>query len=124
MGHRELGCISDNGEWFANLCAFNNLVIGGNVFPHKAIHKATWISPDGSHQNDHIAIGRKWRSLMDVRVKRGADVASDHHLLLGTLKVKLRAHRDLTCTPNYKYNIQNLKSKDISETFNCSVKNR
>ena len=46
-------------------------------FPHKTIYKATWISHDGrsSNQIDHIAIGRKWRrSLIDVRVKRGADV--------------------------------------------------
>ena len=127
MGRHGLGCINDNGDRFANLCAFNDLVIGGNIFSHKAIHKATWISPDGrsSNQTDHIAIGRKWRrSLMDVRVKRRADVASDHHLLLGTLKGKLRAHRDLSSRPRYKYNTQNLKSKEIAETFSCSVKNR
>ena len=59
-----------------------------------------------------------------MRVKRGADVASDHHLLLGIIKVKLRASQDCTCTPHYKYNIQNLKSKTTAETFSCSVKNR
>ena len=66
-----------------------------------------------------------WRkSLIDVRVKRGADVASDHHLLFGVIKVKLRANQDRTCTPHYKYNTQNLKSKEIAHTFSCSVKNR
>ena len=59
-----------------------------------------------------------------MRVKRGANVASDHHLLLRIIKVKLRAHQDRTCTPHYKYNTQNLKSKEIAETFSCSVKNR
>ena len=124
MGRHGLGCLNENGERFADLCAVNDLVIGGSIFPHKTIHKATWISPDGrsSNQIDHIAIGRKWRrSLMDARVKRGADVASDHHLLLGIIKVKLRAHQDRTCTPQYKYNTQNLKSKEIAETFSCSV---
>jgi len=126
MGRHGLGCLNENGERFADLCAFNDLVIGGSIFPHKTIHKATWISPDGrsSNQINHIAIGRKWRSLTDVRVKRGADVASDHHLLLGIIKVKLRASQDCTCTPHYKYNIQNLKSKTTAETFSCSVKNR
>ena len=61
---------------------------------------------------------------VDVSVKRGADVASDHHLLLGTIKVKLRPRQDLTCRPHYRYNTQNLKNKEITETFSCSVMNR
>jgi len=107
-------------------CAFNDLVFGGSIFPHKAIHKATWISPDGrsANQIDHIVIRRKWRrSLKNVRVKRGAHVVSDNCLLLGTLKVKLRAHWDLTKRPHYKCSNQKLKSKEIAETFSCSVKN-
>ena len=127
MGRHGSGCLNENGEGFADLCAFNDLLIGGSIFPHKTIHKATWISPDGrsSNQIDHIAIGRKWRRcLIDVRVKRGADVASDHYLLLGITKVKLRAHQDRTCIPHYKYNTQNLKNKEIAETFSCSVKNK
>ncbi|VDP70353.1 unnamed protein product [Schistosoma mattheei] len=37
---------NENGERFANLCAFNKLVIGGTIFPHKRIQKITWTSPD------------------------------------------------------------------------------
>lgn len=80
-------------------CNFNDLITGGSLFPHKPIHKATWISPDISTENqiDHITIARKWRKLLlDVRVKRGADIHSDHQLMacckgkdkkLGTEKV-------------------------------------
>ena len=73
MGRHGLGCLNEKGERFADLCAFNDLVIGGSIFSHKTLHKATWISPDGrsSNQIDDIAIGRKWRrSLIHVRVKR------------------------------------------------------
>ena len=107
MGRHTLGCLSENGEGFADLCSFKDLIINGSIFLHKTIHKATWISPDGRSSNQiyHIVIGRKGRrSLIDVRDKRGADVASDHHLLLETIKVKLRVHQDLTCTLNYKIN--------------------
>ena len=41
MGRHGLGCLNENGERFTNLCAFNDLVIGGSIFPHKSIHKAT-----------------------------------------------------------------------------------
>ncbi|VDP51424.1 unnamed protein product, partial [Schistosoma margrebowiei] len=56
MGRHGLGERNENGERFANLCAFNKLVIGGTIFPHKRIHKATWISPDHTTANqiDHI----------------------------------------------------------------------
>ena len=55
--------INENGEFFADFCAFNELVIGGSVYKHKDIHKVTWVSPDGRTKNqiDFISISRKWR---------------------------------------------------------------
>ena len=88
MGTHGLGQMNENGERFADLCALNQLVIGGSIFPHKRIHKATWISPNHVTENqiDHICISRKFRrSWQDVRVMRGADVSSDHHLLMTTV---------------------------------------
>ena len=87
------GLLNDNGERFANLCATSSLVIGGSLFQHKRIYKATWVSPDHHTENqiDHVCIKKKFRrSLQDVRVKRGADVGSDHHLLVARLKLKLK----------------------------------
>ncbi|VDP30527.1 unnamed protein product [Schistosoma margrebowiei] len=93
MRQHGLGERNENGERFANLCAFNKLVIGGTIFPNKLIHKATWISPDHTTENqiDHICINKKFRRTMeDVRTRRGADVASDHHLVVANLKLKLK----------------------------------
>ena len=93
MGKHGLGMMNENGELFANTCALYNFVIGGTVFPHKEIHKGTWVSPDHKtiNQIDHICISKKFRrSLLDVKVKRGADVYSDHHLVVAKLKLKLK----------------------------------
>ena len=47
--------------------------------------------PSTENQTDHVSIGRKFRrSLQDDFVKPGADVASDYHLLLAKLKLKLK----------------------------------
>lgn len=58
MGKHGVGKMNENGEMFAETCVNNNLVIGGSVFPHKTIHKTTWVSPDHVTENqiDHICI--------------------------------------------------------------------
>lgn len=94
MGKQGVGTRSDNGERFVELCNHYNMVIGGTLFAHKDIHKVTWFSNDGKTRNqiDHIAISRRWRrSLLDVRVFRGADIYSDHKLLMDTIQLKLAA---------------------------------
>ncbi|GFR68454.1 craniofacial development protein 2 [Elysia marginata] len=81
-----LGEMNDNGERFANFCLFNKMVIGGSIFPHKRVHKATWVSSDNVAENqiDHFCVSQRFRrSLNDVSVQRGADIGSDHHMLLG-----------------------------------------
>ena len=58
MGTHGIGEMKENGEMFADLCSFNRLKVGGSVFPHRRIHKATWVSPDHRTENqvDHICI--------------------------------------------------------------------
>ena len=127
MGKHGIGEQNENGEFFTDFCAFNDLVIGGTIFPHKTIHKTTWISPDGKTENqiDHITIGRKWRrSLHDVRVKRGADAASDHHLVVATLLIKLKAYNDQARRPLHKFNVHSLKEKEKKEEFKIELRNK
>ena len=85
--------INYNGERLLEICQENNLVVGGSLFQHKDIHKITWKSPDGRtvSQTDHIIINQKFkRSLQNVKAMRGADVGSDHTLVIGTITLKLR----------------------------------
>ena len=61
MGRHGIGVQNKNGELFVEFCTFNDLVIGGTLFPHKTTHKTTWTSSDGRFENqiDHITISRK-----------------------------------------------------------------
>jgi len=93
MGTQGVGEMNENGERFADTCALNNITIRGSMFTHNMIHKTTWLSPDHLTENqiDHIWIRNRFRrSLEDMRVKRVADVASDYHLLIAKLKLKLK----------------------------------
>ena len=52
----------------------NGLVIRGKCFPHRTTHKATWVSPDRTTQNQihHMLIRKDWRrSVEDTRVYCG-----------------------------------------------------
>ena len=122
-----IGKMNKNGELFADFCSFNKLVIGGSVFPHKKVHKATWVSPDNmtTNQIDHICIALKFRrSLLDVRVKRGADVASDHHLLVGKCRLKLKNHHNSSPRTSHKYNIEMLKDEETKKRFKPTLANK
>ena len=62
----------------------NELVFTGANFPHKVIHKATWISPNATTKNqiDHTMFVKEYRSsVRDTVVSRGAAVGSDNYLL-------------------------------------------
>ncbi|XP_053954636.1 uncharacterized protein LOC128860875 [Anastrepha ludens] len=118
MGRHGLGVLSGNGELFTELWASNNLVIGGTLFNHKRIHKVTWTSPDHTTENqiDHIAISRKWRgSLTDVRNKRGADISSDHHLLIAVVRLKVAAITQQKS--QRRFNVEKLKDERASTRF-------
>ena len=118
--------MNNNGERLADFCLNNDLVIGGTIFPHKNIHKLTWRSPNGRSLNqiDHIIINGKWRrSLENVRVFRGADPASDHNLVVATVKLKLRkAMRQEQ--QRKQFDIAMLRYPKIQKQFVLEVKNR
>ncbi|VDP29256.1 unnamed protein product [Schistosoma mattheei] len=127
MGRHGLGERNENGERFANLCAFNKSVIGAIIFPHKRIHKATWISLDSTTENqiDHICINEKFRRTMeDVRIRRGADVASDHHLVVANLKLKLKKNWTTGQTALQRFNTAFLRDTDGLSEFKIALNNR
>ena len=91
MGKHGLGTINDNGAKLIKFCVEHDLTIGGTMYRHT--HKGTLKSSDQlgeeSAQVDHICISSAHKScLRDVRVKKDADVLSDHYLLLAELIMK------------------------------------
>jgi hypothetical protein len=120
MGRHGLGQMSENGELFVEFCGNNNMVIGGSLFPHRPAHKVTWVSRDGRTENqiDHICISRKWRrSLLDVRNKRSADIASDHHLVIGEIRLRVarvqRREEKIGC----RYDVRRLENPEVKRAY-------
>lgn len=69
------------------------LLICNTKFQQNACRKWTWKSPDEKVTNmiDLILINRRWMtSVMLCRTFQGADIASDHSLVLCNVKLKLK----------------------------------
>ena len=61
-------------------------------------------------------MNKKWgTSLVDVSVCRGADVGSDHYLLVGKIGIKLK--RTATKKPVCAYAVEKLKECATAEGF-------
>ena len=79
------------------------------------------------NQIDHACINRRWRrSLFDARTQRGADVASDHELVISKIKVKLQKIKKSRKSGfrRDKFNTEKLKQRETLETFKLELRNR
>ncbi|XP_078381473.1 uncharacterized protein LOC144664241 [Oculina patagonica] len=127
VGKHGLKCErNDNGERFVTFCASNNLAITSTMFPHKDVHKYTWTSPDGQHHNqiDHVAIRSRFkRSVQDTRTYRGADVGSDHNLVISKVKLRLNSTGKKQ-EGTIRYEKSKLRAPEVRQQFQLELRNR
>jgi hypothetical protein len=126
MGKHSPEDCNENGELLIETCGNQGLMIGGTLFPHKECHKVTWASPDpqGKTQNqiDHICISKRRKSLLDVRNKRGADVGSDHHLIIGITRIYIDRRKKVIVSRR-KSDLKKHEHPDNSEQFRAGLQN-
>jgi endonuclease/exonuclease/phosphatase family metal-dependent hydrolase len=69
------------------------MIIGNTWFKQHSRRLATWNSPDKITRNqiDYILINERFRSaLLSTKAMPGADCNSDHQLLCGKIRIKLK----------------------------------
>ena len=127
MGKHGVGTRNENGEKLFDFCGMNDLVITGTMFPHREIHKQTWISPDRRtcNQIDHVLINRRFRtSMLDTRPIRSAESDSDHHLVCSRLRLKLKAAPNRHALRRARYETKKLENNGCRRQFRLELRNR
>jgi len=128
---------NDNGNKLTSFAAARNMTISTTCFPHKNIHKQTWISPCGYVRNqiDHKIVDSRIKSCVrDVRSMRGSSAMSNHFLVKAKMtiristewqnkqkyKEKINRHALKTSTTKVYQEKLMLKLQNIQERLNIS----
>jgi len=124
-GHSLHDETNDNGTKLIDFAIGNGLVIRSTMFPHKNIHKGTWRSPDGRYTNqiDHILVNSRFKNgIQDVRSIRGADSDSDHYLIRGKMKIKLKKRPHTRMEQLTRYDVAKLDDPNRINTFRHKIR--
>ena len=84
---------NEAGQRLTELCQENTLVLANTVSQQQKRRLYTWTSPDGQYQNqiDYILCSWRWRSsIQSVKTRLGTGCGSDHELLIGKFRLKLK----------------------------------
>uniref|UniRef100_A0A8D8PW97 Craniofacial development protein 2 n=2 Tax=Cacopsylla melanoneura TaxID=428564 RepID=A0A8D8PW97_9HEMI len=93
VGPHGLGDMNPSGEDLINFCSENNLFITNTWFQQKKSARHTWTSPDGHTKNqiDFICVSNRFRNAVtNAKTRPGADIETDHNLVLMNMKIKLK----------------------------------
>jgi hypothetical protein len=116
---------NDNGTRLADFSVTRNLVISSTMFPHKKIHKETWVSRDGLtwNQIDHVMIdARHTSSIIDVRSYRGANCDSDHFMVKIKYRQKISILNKSTGGRNTRFDTEKFKDVSIYKDYQSTIK--
>jgi hypothetical protein len=114
-----------NREHSVNFAVSQRMVIGGKIFQHKNIHKATWRSPDSntSDQIDHVFIDSGHCSnRLDVCSYRGPNMDTDHFLVIVKRRCKTSNERKIKRNNCYKYDTKTLQDPGTVQKYKGKIK--
>ena len=93
-----LGNTNERGLRLLEFTKLHNLILANTLYPHKKTKRVTWSSPDGITQNqiDYILMSKRYQSSIHSNRTQsfpGADIGSDHELVMVTFRMKLRSKK-------------------------------
>ena len=119
---------NDRGLKLLDVATYNNLVLANTLGNHKPSRRWTWHSPDGTHHNqiDYILVKNRCRSGIKTDRSRtfpGADVGSDHDMVMMTFQTRLKNSRKPT-QPRIRFDLEKLNDPTVMSAFQATIGSR
>ena len=110
---------NENGLRLIDFAASKNMAIRSTYFQHSLPYRYTWRSPlQTESQIDHVLIdGRHFSDIIDVRTYRGANIDSDHYLVMVKLRPKLSVINNVRYRRPPRYDLERLKQPDVATAY-------
>ena len=125
VGEFGLGERNDRGDRLLEFCVEKDLFVANTHFQQPARRLYTWKSPGDVHRNqiDYIMVRKRFsNSVKDCRTYQGADINSDHSLLVSKMKFRLKKIEKRKIKE--QYNLDMLKQDNIQKQYAVEVRNR
>ncbi|XP_058456481.1 craniofacial development protein 2-like [Malaya genurostris] len=110
---------NENGLRLIDFATSKNMAIKSTFFQHRLLHRYTWRSPMQTEtQIDHVLIdGRHFSDIIDVRTYRGANIDSDHYLVMVMLRPKLSVVNNVRYRRPPRYNLDRLRDTEVATAY-------
>ena len=119
---------NERGFRLLEFASLNDLKLANTFGPHKASRRWTWHSPNGKHHNqiDYIMIKRRFQTSVNIAKTRsfpGADIGSDHDLVMMTFKLHLKKVSKQGHS-RIRFDLEKLKDPEVAETFKAMIRGK
>ncbi|CAI6352699.1 unnamed protein product [Macrosiphum euphorbiae] len=120
-----LGKRNERGHRLIEFCKERNLVITNTMFSQPIRRRYTWTMPGGRarYQIDYILVRNRYKNqVKKCKTYPGADINSDHNLVLMETNLSLKRKKPNECTKR-KWCMDKLKNEEIRSDFNEELNN-
>jgi exonuclease III len=125
IGRNGSSDFNHNGRLLLDFCACNGLSIMNTYFEHRDVHKYTWYRETCGQKSliDFAVVSADLKSrVIDVRVRRGAELSTDHHLVVCRLSTQnLAKNTKSKGRKVYRIKWERLKEEDTAKNFADNV---